>query len=107
MEKRLVVSYVKSRPGYSKKKVNKAGNNIRLDKASDQDIEIIENWRAAHSKILNDWQSTLRGRCKGKNVIFAQRLKRRATIFDKLTRQMKCSYLGCMILLDVGLYLII
>jgi putative GTP pyrophosphokinase len=61
--------------------------NIKRNFASDEDVTVIENWRAAHNKVLNDWQSSLRGRCKGKNIVFAQRLKRRSTIFDKLTRQ--------------------
>ncbi len=75
------------KPEYSKKCVNKAGENVRLDNYTDEEIQIIENWRAAHNKILNDWQSTLRVRCKGLDIIFAQRLKRRLTIFDKLNRQ--------------------
>lgn len=74
------------KPEYSRTRVNKAGKNIRNGMAMSDDILVIENWRAAHNKILNDWQSTLRGRCKGKNIIFAQRLKRRSTIFDQLTR---------------------
>ena len=65
-----------------------AGNRVRLGEATDEDIHVIENWRAAHNKILNDWQSTLRLRCRNHdNAVFAQRLKRRSTIFDKLTRQ--------------------
>lgn len=74
-------------PEFSKGQVNRAGNNIRNGIATDTDIKIIENWRAAHNKILNDWQAALRGRCKSIDVIFAQRLKRRSTIFDKLNRE--------------------
>ena len=76
-----------TKPEHSKSRVNKSGRAIRNDTVTQEDVDIIENWRAAHNKILNDWQAALRGRCKGKNVIFAQRLKRRNTIFDKLKRQ--------------------
>lgn len=76
-----------TKPEYSKKRVNRAGNAVRVGNQTDDDIRVIENWRAAHNKILNDWQASLRGRCKGKDIVFAQRLKRRSTIFDKLERQ--------------------
>lgn len=76
-----------TKPEYSRGRVNKAGENVREQRLTDNDVTVIENWRAAHNKVLNDWQSALRGRCKGKNIVFAQRLKRRSTIFDKLSRQ--------------------
>lgn len=72
---------------YSKERVNRAGSSVRAGTQTEEDIVVIENWRAAHNKILNDWQASLRGRCKGKDIVFAQRLKRRSTIFDKLKRQ--------------------
>lgn len=75
------------KPEHSKTRVNKAGQSIRDGNETPEDISVIENWRAAHNKILNDWQATLRWRCKRKPIIFAQRLKRRATIYDKLKRQ--------------------
>ena len=75
------------KPEFSKGRVNRAGYAVRDGTSTPEDIKVIENWRAAHNKILNDWQAALRGRCKGKDIVFAQRLKRRATIFDKLTRQ--------------------
>lgn len=75
------------KPEFSRNRVNRAGDHVRSDSLTEEDIYIIENWRAAHSKILNDWQATLRGRCKDKDIVFAQRLKRRSTIFDKLKRK--------------------
>lgn len=56
-----------------------------------EDVLVIENWRASHNHILNSWQATLRQRCKGIDVVFAQRLKRRATIFNKLKREPEMS----------------
>lgn len=75
-------------PEYTKKRVNKAGDNVRSKAATNEDLLVIENWRASHNHILNSWQSILRARCKNlPNVVFAQRLKRRNTIFDKLSRE--------------------
>ncbi len=75
------------KPDNSKKRVTKAGVAVRLGNATDEDIAVIENWRASHSKVLRDWQAILRNRCKDSDIIFAQRLKRKVTIFDKLTRE--------------------
>ena len=74
------------RPDNSKNRVNKAGVSVRAGNSTDEDIAVIENWRASHSRILNDWQSILRTHSEEFDVIFAQRLKRKVTIFDKLTR---------------------
>lgn len=74
-------------PIYSKTKVENAGKNIRKGIFTEEDIKIIENWRISHNHILNSWQAILRNRCKGKNIIFAQRLKRKNTILDKLSRE--------------------
>ncbi len=74
-------------PKFSKNRVDKAGRNIRKKISTQEDIDVIENWRASHTHILNTFQATLRNLAKNKNVVVAQRLKRRSTIFDKLTRQ--------------------
>lgn len=52
-----------------------------------EDHEVIENFRASHAHILNAFQASLRNRARGKDVTVAQRLKRRATIYDKLVRR--------------------
>jgi len=75
------------RPGSSRSRVNAAGRAVRAGVQTSDDIEVIENWRKAHNKVLNDWQASLRAKCKNREVTFAQRLKRRRTIFDKLARQ--------------------
>lgn len=76
-------------PRYSKGEINRAGDRIRnADGDPDlADIEIVENWRASHLWVLNTFQSNLRGRARGQPITVAQRLKRRSTIFDKLTRE--------------------
>jgi len=73
-------------PGGSKSRINKAGENVRAGVATDEDLQAIETWRAAHRGVINTFQAILRNRLKGQRVIVAQRHKRRLTIFDKLTR---------------------
>ena len=73
-------------PGGSKSRVNRAGDAVRNKAVTLDDLAVIEAWRAAHWAVLNTFQAILRGRLRGKNVIVAQRHKRKNTIFDKLQR---------------------
>jgi ppGpp synthetase/RelA/SpoT-type nucleotidyltranferase len=98
----------KSFPGGSRSKVNLAGNNIRSRSYSPEDLRVVEEWRAAHRAVLNTFQAILRNRTRTKNVVVAQRHKRRSTIFGKLDRypEMQLSRMddvaGCrLIFLDI------
>ena len=73
-------------PGGSKARVNKAGENIRSNKSTEEDLYVIDAWRAAHRSVLNTFQAILRKRTKGTEIVVAQRHKRRLTIYDKLKR---------------------
>ena len=73
-------------PGGSKSRVNRAGENVRNNIATAEDILVIDQWRAAHRFVLNTFQAILRTRTRGTDIIVAQRHKRKNTIFDKLTR---------------------
>jgi len=73
-------------PGGSKSRVNLAGNNIRSKIITTNDLLVVEEWRAAHRAVLNTFQAILRTRTRGKDIVVAQRHKRRSTIFDKLDR---------------------
>ncbi|GHU19314.1 (p)ppGpp synthetase [Betaproteobacteria bacterium] len=75
-------------PGGSKSRVNYAGDAVRNNSATPEDMSVIESWRAAHRAVLNTFQAILRVRVRqsGKNIIVAQRHKRRNTIFNKLSR---------------------
>lgn len=73
-------------PGGSKSRVNRAGENIRAHRATPEDLQVIDEWRAAHRNVLNTFQATLRVRTKGKGIVVAQRHKRKSTIFGKLSR---------------------
>lgn len=87
---------VKTRPLFSKSSVNKAGDAIRRNEhfigiSGKRTLvhQVIENHRAAHAYVLNTFQANLRNRSRAKNITFAQRLKRRPTIYNKLRREHK------------------
>ena len=80
-------------PLFSKEKVNNAAKKVEESLRNGEQIdnsleEIIENWRASHTHVLNVWQKILSKRTKkNKNrIVFAQRLKRKNTIYDKIKR---------------------
>lgn len=74
-------------PEYSKGRINRAGRAVRKGELGYEDNVVIENFRASHAHVLNAFQASLRNRSRGKDIIVAQRLKRRATIDDKLLRR--------------------
>lgn len=79
-------------PGqYSKGELDRAGERIRSGAGTLADIAMLDNWRASHLYVINTFQSSLRARRKRnreeEEVTIAQRLKRRPTIIDKLTRE--------------------
>ena len=73
-------------PGGSKSRVNAAGERVREGTATDEDIAVIDAWREAHRHVINSFQAILRTRTRSREIIVAQRHKRRRTIIDKLTR---------------------
>ena len=73
-------------PGGSKSRVTRAGEAIRQGSPTNDDLLVIEEWRAAHRRVLNTFQAILRSRTRGRTVHVAQRHKRKLTIFDKLNR---------------------
>ena len=80
-------------PLYSKKRINECAKNIGISIkdhngfVSAEDEIVVENWRASHAHIINTWQFILRQRIKkNAKIYFAQRLKRKNTIYDKLQR---------------------
>ena len=73
-------------PGGSRQRVNRAGDSVRAGTATEEDLAVIDEWRAAHRPVLNTFQAILRNRTRGQQIIVAQRHKRRRTIFGKLER---------------------
>jgi putative GTP pyrophosphokinase len=74
-------------PEFSRKRVNSAGRAVRNGNATHEDHHVIENFRVSHVHVLNGFQASLRNRARDNDVTVAQRLKRRATIYDKLVRR--------------------
>ncbi len=75
-------------PPESKSAVRRAGKAIAENRETPEDIALVDQWRAAHGYVLNTFKVWLRGnlRITGSNAEFAQRLKRRNTVIDKLRR---------------------
>ncbi len=73
-------------PGGSRSRVNRAGANVRAAAGTLDDLDVIEEWRAAHRSVLNTFQAILRTKLRYSEAVVAQRHKRRSTIFDKLQR---------------------
>lgn len=71
-------------PVDSKNAVRRSGKHIREGNFEQEDIDVLNRWRAAHGYIINTFQATLRNRTRDRPVTVAQRLKRAATIVDKL-----------------------
>lgn len=67
-------------------RVNRAGKAIGEGKATQEDIVVMENWRASHAYVLNTFQATLRNRSRDTAAVVGTRLKRRATIENKVRR---------------------
>ena len=70
----------------SKGAINRAGDALRARKLGPGQSDILKSWRMAHRDVINSFQSLLRARAKNLDVQVAQRLKRRSTIIDKLSR---------------------
>lgn len=73
-------------PGGSRQRVTRAGIHVREDTATEDDLAVIDTWREAHRHVINSFQAFLRNRTRDKNIVVAQRHKRKRTIFDKLNR---------------------
>lgn len=93
-------------PQHSKGRVDQAGHRIGTPNERPDDLAVLENWRASHANILNTFKTILYNRAKTTNAQIAQRLKRRPTIIDKLTREpgMRLSRMhdvaGCRVIFD-------
>lgn len=77
------------RPWISKRRVDAAGEALRKKDLSEADAAVLDAWRGAHTYVINTFQALLRNRAKGQKIEVAQRLKRRATIVDKIVNREK------------------
>lgn len=76
-------------PPESKSAVKRAGKAISEGNSVPADFELVDRWRSAHGYVINNFQIWIKRKIQklGLHVEFAQRLKRRNTVFDKLTRR--------------------
>ena len=76
-------------PPASKREVNRAGKLIADGFGNDRELDIVDQWRAAHGYVINTFQIFFKRRIEKLNipVEFAQRLKRRSTVIDKIGRR--------------------
>ncbi|MFN3321713.1 MAG: hypothetical protein ACK43M_23555, partial [Allorhizobium sp.] len=76
-------------PPQSKAAVRQAGKAIADGVAAEQDYALVDQWRASHSYVINTFNVWLRRKIDASkiNAEFAQRLKRRNTVIDKLRRK--------------------
>jgi hypothetical protein len=70
----------------SKGAINRAGEALRNKALGQAQAEVLESWRMAHRDVINTFQAILRTRARNLDIQVAQRLKRRSTIIDKLSR---------------------
>lgn len=77
-----------TQPPASRSQVRNAGKAVAEGRATPMDYELIDQWRAAHSYVLNTFKVWFRRRIDHSpmKAEFAQRLKRRNTVLDKLQR---------------------
>ena len=76
-------------PPDSKGAIRRAGRAISEGRQTQEDLEILDQWRGAHGYALNTFQANFRNRISRQSIPieFVQRLKRRNTIIDKLRRE--------------------
>lgn len=70
----------------SKAAINRAGEAIRAKALTESHTIALESWRMAHRQVIHTFEAMLRARAKNLPIQVAQRLKRRRTIVDKLSR---------------------
>lgn len=76
-------------PPTSKSSVRRAGQAISNGQATQAEFELVDKWRASHGYVINTFQAWLKGHINRTPfaIEFAQRLKRRNTVIDKLRRK--------------------
>ena len=75
-------------PPENKSAIKRAGQAIANGTATEDDLRLVDQWRASHGYVINTFQAWLKGQIGKKSyyVEFAQRLKRRKTVIDKSQR---------------------
>jgi len=76
-------------PPASRSQVRQAGKAIADNTATIHELALVDQWRSSHSYVINTFKVWLRRKidASGIEAEFAQRLKRRNTVLDKLRRK--------------------
>jgi len=76
-------------PPENKNAVKRAGRAISDGTATDADFALVDQWRSSHGYVINTFQMWIKRQIEKQDfeVEFAQRLKRRNTVIDKLKRR--------------------
>lgn len=76
-------------PPNSKTAVKRSGKKIAENVEILEDIQLVDAWRSSHGYVINTFQSWLKGHFNKVdfNIEFAQRLKRKRTVLDKIKRK--------------------
>jgi ppGpp synthetase/RelA/SpoT-type nucleotidyltranferase len=76
-------------PPENKSAVRRAGKAISDGSATQADFDLVDRWRSAHGYVINTFQTWIKRHIDKQDfgVEFAQRLKRRNTVIDKLRRK--------------------
>ncbi len=77
------------KPPISKSAVNRAGQEIAKGTQTQEAIDLLYQWRSVHGYVINTFQIFLKRRISKQKyyIEFAQRLKRRNTVIQKLRRR--------------------
>jgi ppGpp synthetase/RelA/SpoT-type nucleotidyltranferase len=75
-------------PPTNKAAVRRAGKAISENRETQDDIALLDQWRMSHGYVLNTFKVWIRRKINDFpfEIEFAQRLKRRNTVIDKLRR---------------------
>lgn len=101
----MIVNTERIYPGGSKKRVTRAGDAIRSDTATPDDIAVIEKWRAAHRGVLNTFQAILRTRTRGQKSLLRNATSEEIPFLTSCNGYLECSLHAWMMSPDVGLSL--
>lgn len=76
-------------PPLPRKAIKRAGKAIAAGKETSTDLKVVDLWRASHGYVINNFQAWFKKHLAKTEIQadFAQRLKRRKTVVEKLKRR--------------------
>jgi putative GTP pyrophosphokinase len=68
----MIGETVPTYPGRLKSRINRAVETVHKGIAAAVELQVIEEWRAAHRAVFNTFQAIMHNLTKGTGIIFAQ-----------------------------------